>query len=435
MNCDPRFTILYTSSVLPSPWPARFERAAFYSSWATAVAVLVSIAASQILLGLAFATLLISSAPLRLPRIRWLLALFLAGTLLSIAFSTDAAAGLPQLKKIFVYLTLVVVYSTFRWVSDVRKLVLSWAVVGASASVLAIVQFARKLIEAYQHSYNFYAFYVPQRITGFMSHWMTFSGEMMIVLAMLTAFLLFAPAGKRLFAVAGVAWGLIACGVVLGFTRAAWLGAAGAMLYLVWHSKRKLMWAAPVAVAGMLVAPGVRSRLVSTLRPHGQLDSNQHRIVCWRTGLNMIRAHPWFGVGPEIVGRKFMDYLPPDVKPPLPEGWYGHLHNIYLQYAAERGIPTGLALAAMLALMLADFTRAARRLPSGRSDLKFLLHGSAAAVIAVMIEGVAEHNLGDSEVLAMFLAVVATGYLGFDQAMCSPVEMGSEEAGRPVAPL
>jgi len=40
---------------------------------------------------------------------------------------------------------------------------------------------------------------------------------------------------------------------------------------------------------------------------------------------------------------------------PLPIGWYGHLHNIYLQYAAERGIPTMLMMMWMLLQILFDF--------------------------------------------------------------------------------
>ena len=43
------------------------------------------------------------------------------------------------------------------------------------------------------------------------------------------------------------------------------------------------------------------------------------------------------------------------------------------------------------------------------------LHGLIAVVIAVMIEGAFELNLGDSEVLAMFLTVVACGYLTLEQ--------------------
>src|SRR5262249_59818522 len=95
-----------------------------------------------------------------------------------------------------------------------------------------------------------------------------------------------------------------------------------------------------------------------------------------------------------------------------PRGFYQHLHNFYLQFAAERGIPTMLMIVWMLAMIVSDFLRRLRALPPGRSDERFLLQGGVAAVIGIMVSGLFEVNLGDSEVLTVFLAVVACGYLG-----------------------
>jgi O-antigen ligase len=124
----------------------------------------------------------------------------------------------------------------------------------------------------------------------------------------------------------------------------------------------------------------------------------------------MVRAHPWFGLGPEVVNLKFKDYLPPDAPKPLPSGWYGHLHNTYLQYAAERGVPALLVLLWLVGKILWDFLGALRRLPAVLDDRRFLLHGAVAAVIGVLITGFFEYNLGDSEVLLMFLVAVSMGY-------------------------
>ena len=128
----------------------------------------------------------------------------------------------------------------------------------------------------------------------------------------------------------------------------------------------------------------------------------------------MIEAHPWFGLGPEEIGRNFKSYLPADVKQ-LPVGYYGHLHNIYLQYAAERGIPGLLCMLWMIGLSLWDVSRALMRthLTSGapaRSQQRFLLHGTVAVTIGVLVGGLFEYNLGDSEVLMMFVSVIALGY-------------------------
>jgi O-antigen ligase len=117
----------------------------------------------------------------------------------------------------------------------------------------------------------------------------------------------------------------------------------------------------------------------------------------------MIEAHPWVGVGPEQVGRQFLAYVPPDAGPPLPEGWYGHLHNVYLQYAAERGIPVLLIFLALVGVVLWRGIRTAAHAP--------LVHGVVAALIALMVGGIFEFNLGDSEVLTLFLALLACVYV------------------------
>jgi hypothetical protein len=62
-----------------------------------------------------------------------------------------------------------------------------------------------------------------------------------------------------------------------------------------------------------------------------------------------------------------------------------------------------------------DFWRGLRRLPPGASTRRFLLHGGIAVVLAAMVDGVVEYNLGDSEFLTMFLVVVGCGYLALEK--------------------
>ncbi len=391
-------------------------RVAPFLAGAAAAAVLISIAASQILLLLAFAALVLSDIRPRLPRRSWLVALFIAGTFISLAFSPDVAAGWPHIRKLLLFLVLLIVYSAFRKIGQVRNLILAWGAVGALSALVAVVQFTRKALEVKEFGFDFYQSYVGERITGFVGHWMTFSGEAMMVLILLAAVLLFGRESRRLTFAAAAAWALVAVAIMFAYTRAVWLGAAAGMLYLFWYSRRRLLWALPAVLAVMLAIPGVRARVISTVSPTTRVDSNQHRLMCFEIGMNMIKAHPVTGVGPEMVARQYRDYLPQNAPNPLPFGWYGHLHNIYVQYAAERGLPTAAVLTAWLIVMLLDFRRAALRLPDRRSQAKMVLHGAAAVVLAIMVEGLFEHNLGDSEILTMFLAVVAAGYVGVDNA-------------------
>jgi O-antigen ligase len=394
------------------------ERVALYLAAASTVAILFSIAVSQILLGAAVLALLLSRTKLRLPPVWAPLALFMAGTVISLLASGYPAAGLPQIRKFFVYLTLITVFSTVRGTARARALVLCWAAVAAASAGLALVQFARRVHEAHQAGRPLYDYYLGQRVTGFMSHWETLGGEQMIVLALVVAFLMFSPRARgRALWLAAAAAALLGAALVIGYTRGVWLGALCGLVYLVWCWRRWLLVAFPLLAALLLWAnPGeVRTRVKSLFRPQGQMDSNEFRVICWRTGWRMIQAHPLLGVGPERVKPSLEAYLPADVQRPLPLGYYGHLHSVYIQYAAERGVPTLLALVAALVIMLWDYGRALRRAAAGRSDARFLLHGAVAVLVAVAVSGLFEVNLGDSEVLTLFLAVAALGYVAVEE--------------------
>ncbi len=394
------------------------SRAARWLTFGSAVSILFSIAASQILLGLALVALMLSGEKVRLPRIRVPLALFLLGTIVSVMVSPDRAAGLVQVRKFFVFGELLVVFSLLRDLVLVRWLFLTWAGFASITSIRGLVQFAQKLQEAHQAGSNSYDFYVGERITGFMSHWNTFSAQQMFALLMICAYLAFAPAVSKRIWLWMTCAGLMVLAVVLGETRAVWIGTAVGGIYLLWNWRRWTVALLPVAAALIfVVSPGViRDRVTSMIRPK-EVDSNEFRIVTWRTGLRMIEAHPLFGLGPEGPRIHFDNWVPADVARPLPIGSYIHLHNIYLEYAAERGIPTLLILLWLLGQMLYDFSRGIQSLGPERSNRKFLLHGAVAVVLATMAEGFFEYNLGDSEVLTMFLVVGACGYLALESEL------------------
>ena len=288
-------------------------RAAGWLAFASAAAIVFSIAVSQILLGGALAALLISRERLRLPAIKWALALFLFGTLLAWVFSGHLAAGMPQIKKIYVFAELLVVFSSVRNAKWIRWLFLAWAGIAALTAFWGCVQFEGKIREAHAQgiglfSPGFYEFYVAERIKGFTSHWNTFSAEEMFALIMLMAFLLFARAPRSWIWLKAACACLIALAVLLAETRGVWFATAAAGFYLLWVWKRKLVLLAPVLI-GLAVAaspPAIRERFQSIVQPK-EVDSNQFRIVVWRTGLRMIEAHPWLGLGPEQPHEQFYE--------------------------------------------------------------------------------------------------------------------------------
>ncbi len=391
-----------------------FQRAAFYLTILSLAASLFSIAVCHATLALAVAALLASGEKMRLPPAALPAGVFMILTLISLALSPDPAAGRPQIRKFFVFLTLLVVASALRKIEHARTVALLWAGVATLSSLAALVQFQRKLEAARTAGRPFYEYYVGERITGFMSHWMTFAGEMTIVLLMLGALLFFYKGPRAHRAELAACGAVISLAIVASFTRSVWPAAAAGGVYLLWHWRRWTILALPLLAAiGFFAAPApLRSRIESAWQPKGELDSNRHRAVLRATGVAMIQAHPFFGVGPMMVERRFDEFLPPGVEKPVPSAWwYGHLHNVYLHYAAERGIPAMLALVWLMGKALWDFSRAAVR----AGPAEWVLRGAVAVIVAVLVGGVWEHNLGDSEVLQMFLAVVCLGYNAIEE--------------------
>jgi O-antigen ligase len=384
---------------------------ALYLTYGSVVSILFSIALSQFLLGAALLILLIARSPLRFPPIKLPLALLFGWTLLSAIHSGHFIQGLPQLRKFFVFATAVVVCSAFRTGEHVLKLAWLWAGVSMISAVVAFIQLWTRYQQAHAEGATYYDYFLDARLHGLASHWMTFGGELMIVtLLLLSASLWAKRARTRLIALLcfPVLWACIALGLTRGvFLVGLPLGAA----YLLFSWRPWTIVAIPGALllTSLLMPFQFRERIISVIYPHGTDDSNSRRVILIRTGLQMIRAHPILGVGPEQVGRQFDAYVPADVPRPLPKGWYGHLHNVYLQFAAERGLPALGFLLWILARVIVDLSREAR-LGSGSSE-EWIFRGAVAITLGIVGEGLFEHNLGDSEVLTMFLAAISCGYV------------------------
>lgn len=394
------------------------ERAALYSAIGSVGVVPASIAASQLLLGLSLALVIVLVAmrrtDLRLPSGWPFLAFFVGWTVLSWLVNGHLREGLPQIKKFYVFLVVLVVATTLRGLRDARWVAWLWIALCGLSSLWGFWQFWHKWHAAHTAGTDFYLAYVAARITGFNSHWMTFSQQLMLGLLVGAACVLWdrsAIAKWKWAAAASVAFCVVA--IILAMTRGVWFATGAALLYLLWSWRRWAVLALPVvALAAFAAGPhGLRDRMISIVRPHGETDSNMHRYVCFRTGVEMIKAHPIFGLGPEMPGIQFNQYVPPDIRRPLPDGFYGHLHNIYTQYSAERGVPAMLAMVGFLLWNLGLWVRALLSLPrdgiSRLQDSAWLLRAGIAMIVAILVTGLFDHDLGASAILTMTLGGVA----------------------------
>lgn len=390
-------------------FPRSMEQAALWCAFASGIAVIFSIAGSEILSGAALAAMLLGRVQWRFPRISLPLGLFALGTLIAFAFSEVPSAGLSQIKHMYVYLMLPLLFTMLRTTTRAAWFMMAAAGATALMALLGCAQFVYKVHAAHLAGKSFYGYYLEARITGLQRHWMAFSGQELYGLLIAIAWLFFAPMPKRRAWIGVVSAAVIGLALLLAETRSTWIAAFFASLYLLWFWRRWYVAFVPVVmVIGFLAAPGaLQERIKSIPNPHGDTDSNSQRIVCWRTGFEMIKAHPLLGLGPDVQKLKFYDYVPKDIPWPLPTGFYEHLHNLYIQYAADRGIPTALMMVWFLVQIIIDSWRKLKTLPPGRSIMRFLLQAAIACTLGSMVFGLAEYNLNTSVILSLFLSIAA----------------------------
>lgn len=351
-----------------------------------AATMVFSIAASQILLAVALlcwlALHLARQAPLEAPSFFWPLALYAALTLLSAGFSLDPSVSVPDCKQLVLFLLVPIVYDFGRGARAERLLGII-ITVGAASAFVGIVQYG---ILNYDN--------LGRRMQGTLSHWMTYSGTLMLIICASVARLLF---GSRDRLWAAFVLPALLVSLALTLTRGAWIGAAAGAAVLLFIKDIRLTALVPIiALVGLLAAPEQLSTRVNSI---GDMTdpTTRDRIAMLQAGTAIVRDHPWTGVGPDMVGPVYPDYrTAAAVQEHNP-----HLHNVPMQIAAERGLP---ALAAWTWFVVTVFVGLWRLLrhPGARP----LAAAALGAMVAMLAAGLSEYNFGDSEFLMLLLVLI-----------------------------
>ena len=376
--------------------PSGLERAAYLSLLTFAAATQLSIAVAGIFLtltGILWVALVVRKRErIQVPPMFWPLAAYGAATLVASVFSIDPWTSLVDNKQLSLFIIVPIAYRLLpgrRSLSAVDVVI----TIGAFMAVVGIVQFGILRFDS-----------LARRPTGPFSHYMTYSGTLMLVACTAAARILFRQQ-DRLWAALIMPALIVALAATL--TRNAWVGAcAGIGLLLVMRDFR-LVALLPV-VAAVFIAfapPAVNQRFVQTFWSTDTADpsaeSNRDRLAMIRSGLRMIKDHPLTGVGPDMVRKVYAGYRDPDAVKQLNP----HLHNVPIQIGAERGIPALLIWLWFVVTLIRDFVRTRRS-----SGLPSLPTAALACVVAMLAAGMFEYNFGDSEFLMLFLLLVTLPY-------------------------
>ena len=211
----------------------------------------------------------------------------------------------------------------------------------------------------------------------------------------------------------GAPWLLMLWGLVVTYTRGAWIGFAGGVLTVAATVRRGrwvLVGGLLFLAAGALVSPyELRHRFLSMADP--EEAGVRERIYMWKSGLAMWRERPVLGVGPGGVKRDYVRYAREEAV----KKRTGHVHNTPLQILVERGV---LGLAAWLWLWIAFYAHAIRRLrrlPAEAVAERALVIGGIAAITGFLIGGLSEYNFGDSEVVMVAWAIMALPWVAGEE--------------------
>ena len=129
--------------------------------------------------------------------------------------------------------------------------------------------------------------------------------------------------------------------ITIGASRGGFLGIAIIIVYLAIRStisRKQLTWIMIILVPFLALAPNSPIQRFISPAP-GDVQSVDKHLLGWIAGLNMLREHPFFGVGLGNYKLVVVKYDTTGLIAADP-----HIaHNAYLEIAAEMGIPAVIA--------------------------------------------------------------------------------------------
>ncbi len=218
-----------------------------------------------------------------------------------------------------------------------------------------------------------------------------------IAVVLLLGLSLDGPRRRRLLYV--TAFAVVAIGLVLTWSRGAWLGAILGLGTLLVVTANRRLWVGVLAAVVVLAAatPIIGPRWhwhVTRLRDVAVAEGPFSRIAIWKVVPRIIADHPVLGTGLGTFASAYGRYAgeSPSEAPPT-------AHDIFLNFAVETGV---LGLAALL-YFLGTGTRALvrwyKRSPPGSSQR------AMSATVLAAVAALMGHQLVDGTVMGVHIAV------------------------------
>ena len=198
--------------------------------------------------------------------------------------------------------------------------------------------------------------------------------------------------GLRILAAALAVTGVWA--VIFTASRAGAVALGTVMLYLVLHSRRRMLalsLAAAVVASLWLAMPQENRERILSIERYNQDASALGRLDAWAAATRMFLDRPLLGVGIGGFRAAHGDLYSSPYSPS-----YLDSHSVFFQVLAEIGLLGFLAFLAFLALVVRNQVRARRalqRLGATRSHAYYMLVALGGGLLSMLVSGISANNL------------------------------------------
>lgn len=238
------------------------------------------------------------------------------------------------------------------------------------------------------------------RINATFPHTNIFGSYLTLFLSLPTALTLYYFKGRRKLLLGLISSLAIFC-LIFTFSRSAIAGFGTALLFMAIIRKNKLVLLLLIIIliiTPFLLPQNIIDWIKSVHSPWIAILGKE-RPTIYKTAFNMIKQHPFLGVGLNTFCLNFQQYRVKEAVDYIGSGQY-YAHNIYLHLAAETGIISLIIFFWLLFAFLKSWFKFYKS--ADNNFLKVCSLGIIAGIIAFLINGLTETNLYYPKVAILF---------------------------------
>lgn len=309
--------------------------------------------------------------------------LFLSICFLSVCINGDFSSGLKEWKSLFeLFFGYYLILNFIQSKHEIKVILSALTFSSVLAAIYGIFQY----------------FSGDIRAEGSTTYMIFASGMMFAAIFNLNLFLAVVSLKKKIIYFTSLILNILA--LIFTMTRGAWLAFIGALLCQSIFKERKVLILTVVLSLILLLVPSIKERTQTIIDL--KMHSNSERLCLWQSSINMVKDHPFLGVG---LGRFPKAYQEKYILEQAKERDLAHAHNNFFHYAAELGIIGVMSFTYLLiAILRSCWVSCVNTKDKYLSRVSF---SGLLCVLAFIIQGMTEFTFGASVTVRFLFLLIA----------------------------